>query len=152
MNFKNFKTKLIARVMLIVLLLASAVNLAGCTSGYKYYRYQEIDAINRRPMTFRAKSITNIFDLENINLDLEFGIHKLSFLGQMDENPKEQYPYRNYNIGFSIYICDGEYIVDFPDSLTRLDKVENHFFVREIKEDEAFTKEYGYSVFGCNHI
>ena len=72
MNFKNFKTKLISRVMLLVLLLASAVNLVGC--GFFEYEWevdshekfaQKIEEYNSRHDLYVDTFIS--FDLDDNN-------------------------------------------------------------------------------------
>ena len=111
----------------------------------------ETDGIHTRPASIRVKSKTNIFDVENLTLDLDIGIHKTSFWGEMDKSPKEQYAFPWCNMGFAIYICDGQYKNSFPYSVDNLEDIDNHYFADEITEDEAFTKEYEYNIFNYNH-
>ncbi len=148
------KSKLLARVMLVVFLMTTIFNLVGCSLGYigyNYYKTMETDGIHSRPASIRVKSKTNTFNIENLTLDLDIGVHRTSFFGVMDNSPKEQYAFPSYNIGFAIYICDGQYKNSFPYCVDNLENIENHYFIDEITEDEAFTKEYGYNIFNYNH-
>jgi len=79
------------------------------------------------------------------------GLHRTSLFGKTDDVPKNQYAYGSYDMGFAIYISDGEFVNDFPSSVDDLKSIENHYFVGEITEEEAFTKQYGYNKFGYNH-
>lgn len=148
------KSKLVARGMLVVFLMTTIFNLVGCSLGYigyNYYKTMETDGIHSRPASIRVKSKTNTFNIENLTLDLDIGVHRTSFFGVMDNSPKEQYAFPSYNIGFAIYICDGQYENSFPYYVDNLENIENHYFIDEITEEEAFTKEYAYGGFGYNH-
>ena len=162
----NLKTKtntvkqILAKVMLVVILLTSVLGLSGCGIGYgigyQYYRTMETDGIHSYPCTIRVKSITNTFDINNVNLVLEIGIHKISLMGVMDDYPQAHHAYglahNLESLDFAIYLCDGKFKNDFPvNSSDNITLIDNHLFYREIKEEEAFTKEYGYNIFKVNH-
>ena len=66
MNFKTNKTRLIARVMLLVLLVTSTFSFVGCGPKYKYkflasYGFDTIIAAT-------AYSDTNVFDVDDAEL------------------------------------------------------------------------------------
>ena len=152
--------QILAKVMLVVILLTSVLGLSGCGIGYgigyQYYRSRETDGIHSYPCTIRVKSITNTFDPKNVNLVLEIGIHETSLFGVMDDYPQAHHAYglahNLESLDFAIYLCDGKFKNDFPvNSSDNISLIDNHLFYREIKEEEAFTKEYGYNKFTFNH-
>ena len=148
-NYKSSKTKFIARVMIVVLLLTSTLNLSGCLRPvfYKYIQIAETDG-HVRPAFIRVLSNTNIYDIDDLTLNLEIGLHSISLFSK---SGKEQYAYSSYETGFAIYISDGIYEDDFPSTASNLRHIDNHYYVDEITEDEAFSIEYGYNRFLYNH-
>ena len=153
-SLKNKKSIIAARVMLIILLLTSAVNLGACVKKYKYYLFQWVDGVHTHPTLIRVNSYSDTFEINDLTLDLEIGIHKLSLFGKMDDYPKGQYPdgYSNKNIGFVLYICDGSLSETFPYFVDDIQNVDGHLFIKEIPEEQAFSREYGHNSFKCNHI
>ncbi|MBO5715748.1 MAG: hypothetical protein J6S23_05085 [Clostridia bacterium] len=155
-NLKTNKTKLIARLMIVVILATGVLNLVGCNNKYKYnyFRVQQIEAEHYQPAVLRVNSTTNIFEIDDCTLDLEIGIHKLSLFGRIDDNAKEkEYAYsQNQNITFALYFCDDEMAEVYPQSTQNIKSIEGHLFVKEITEEQAFTKEYGYNNLKCNHV
>ena len=81
MKNTNSKTKLIARIMLLVLLLASAASLGACgkvsqvNKGQYYIRALPGD----HGVSIMAVSNTNEFDLNNISFQLYIGLHLKSY-------------------------------------------------------------------------
>ena len=153
-NLKLNKTKLVARLMLVVILVAGTLNLVGCSSNYNYVRNNERRGDESQPVSLVVGSNTNIFEIDDCTLDLEIGIHQLSVFGKIDDNVKEkQYQFRpNQRIAFAIYFCDDEMVQVIPQSTTDIKSIEGHWFVKEITEEEAFTKEYGYNYLKSNHV
>ena len=149
-------TKLLAKVILLAILATVAFNFAGCVSINKYYINQEKDWPEEISSTnFKIESKVNSFDVEDVNLEMHIGLHKLSFLGKMDDYPRGQHAFgyasNLVSMDFAVYICEGLYEWDFPEASLNVTDIANHLFVREIKDKEAFSKEYGYTLFRINH-
>ena len=80
-NFKINKTKLVAKVMLLVLLLASALNLGACSRVSQVNRgqYYRQALPGDHGVSIMAVSNTNEFDLNNISFQLYIGLHLKSY-------------------------------------------------------------------------
>ena len=162
-NIKTNKTKMVARVMLVILLISSAINLAGCTktiSGYyypydfQYYLSQETRGDDSSIIKIWATSDSNIFDMNDIRFNLLYGTHANKYLDIPNDKgyDLEYYlwygdkEYQNYT--FALYICD--LTLDYENKLySRVDNIENiadHQFIKSISSEEAFSDEYGYVV------
>ena len=137
MKNTNFKSKHIARIMLLILLLSSAINLAGCDikEKYKFRASYDFDTI----IAARAYSDTNIFDIENVTFLLSYAIHELNLWGEADTNPKEQLPsiYHDDKLMLEICVCNGTHQSDYKDTRCCVK-------LNTIKEEKLFSKEYGY--------
>ena len=168
MNFKTNKTKLIARVMLLVLLTTSALSFVGCgkvPDGYyyphdfDYYLRQHMRPGADDILKFYAVSNTQIFDMSNITFNLLYGTHANEYIGgnHLDKYQYDDYPLHNYfgygNIILGMYLCEGnqrnpsqidtskeEYIVE------DIENVFNHRFIKRLDTEEAFSPEYGYVI------
>ena len=82
MKITNFKTKLIARIMLLVLLLASALSFAGCTIyayNPKYYdhKYSKYNSFHSSYVFSAVTSDTNTFISDDVSFDFRYGFMKL---------------------------------------------------------------------------
>ena len=154
MKNTNFKTKLIARIMVFVLLLTSVFSFAGCGHMYKYYRRRELYRVGSIPPgDFWLRSKTNTFDVDNVTLELVIGLNKVSLFGKMKESLEDQYsiPKRASDMGFAIYICKREFAREFTHKSMDIENIENHLFIRKITRQEASAKEYRFNIFKSNH-
>ncbi len=144
------KTKLIARVMLVVLLLSSALNFCSCDMKYKYilsssrYAHQG----NYSPSHFVATSNTTVFDINDITFNIAYATHQIQ-----KKNPKSSYPNvygDNPILYFGLYICPyettSEEFWNFENQtyndVDSFQNIEGYKFVNGITDEEAFTKEY----------
>ena len=140
-KIKFNKTKIVARVMLVVLLLSSAINLSGCGQEYKY-----MYIAHHRGSTNVIQSIVYSsdaeFDIDNVNINGSYGVHKLNIFGEVKPNPKDQVAsgtYKNYNFSLSAYICN---CVEYHEE----NSTENTSCIlfNYITDEELFSKEFGY--------
>ena len=140
-KIKLNKTKLIARVMLVVLLLSSAINLMGCLKEDKYmYIAHNRDASNEIQSIAYSSDVE--FDIDNVNINVSYGVHKLNIFGEVKPNPKDQVAsgtYKNYNFSLSAYICN---CVDYPEEHPVQNT--NCILFNYVCDEELFSKEYGY--------
>ncbi len=171
-SLKNKKSILAARVMLIILLLTSAVSLAGCGWNYqeegyyyprehKYYLGQRSKS-NWEIMEIFAVSDTNVFPVDNITFDLIYGTHASKYMGVRETNriyDADCYTYYYENPDhslqgeycFALYLVDGEDSKNFQNEDARIgeiDCIENYQLFKKISEEQAFSEEYGYVVYG----
>ena len=136
MKNSNTKIKLVARVMLIVLLLAGAVNLAGCNRTTKYV-YFPADNIHGSNYLLRSTLTTNSNEYYNsdVEFELSLGMHELSFWGNLDKKSKEQIrsKYPNGTFTLNVILCNSLEDGSFNEQI-----------IKTISEEELFSQEYGY--------
>ena len=137
--FETKRIKLIARVMLLVLLLASALSFAGCGQYHKYV-YFAMDNISGGPdpkLIKIARVSTDILEFNDRDLvvDLYIGMHELTIFGQVKSNPKEQLPTTDRNDTFSLSIFMCKELDNNEYKSTKL---------KTIQDEELFSKKYGY--------
>ena len=162
MKNTNFKTKLIARIMLLVLLLASALSFAGCgrvPQGY-YDPYDFNYNLNQEErgseLRISAVSNTDIFDINDISFNLLLGTHANKYIGRQHPKgyEKEHYLYysnrelKNAQGGeyvFALYISDIENLY-MEQHIADIANIENYEYILSINEEVAFSEEYGYIV------
>ena len=134
--FETKRIKLIARVMLLLLLLASALSFAGCAEKGKY-KYisscSQVKAINATAYISDTE-----FDIDNVNIDLYYGVHELNIFGQKESNPKEQLPNTLWNSEFTLLIClcNAIHRSYYKDDCC----VE----IKKIGDSDLFSEDYGY--------
>ncbi len=163
MKNTNFKTKLIARIMLLVLLLASALSFAGCgrvPDGYydpydfEYYLSQNMRGDDATILKIWATSNKNVFDTNNITFILLYGTHANQYVGRQDTKFYDlerylEYGTRKYeDYTFALYICDWtmEHEDVFYENIYDIENIVDHEFIKSINAEEAFSEEYGYIV------
>ena len=147
---KPNKTKIVARVMLVVLLLSSAINLSGC-QGYptqKYILNSEKDEVwGASPIRLVATSDTKAFNKNNIQFDLSFAMYSANSQGDLKYDDNVYYDFVNgFDITYGIYITDTQNMwqSDYDEAFTvdNIESIENHCFIKKITEEEAFSEEY----------
>lgn len=121
----------------------------GCGKKEKFesgnFRY----VWNSDPIMLGIKSDTDTFSKDNVTFDLYFGVHDIGYDKKYNNNPKGSYKGQlEEPVLFAIYICPYEYYMDLVYGMEIVDykTVENHLFVKEISEDDAFSGEYGYTM------
>ncbi len=137
MNFKMNKTKLIARMMLLVLLVTSAFSFVGCAEKGKYMYIStctQVGGINSVAYISDTE-----FDIANVNVNLYYGVHELNYLGQISSNPKENFPeiYQNCKFILSICVCNAIHKYEAY-------KGECCVELKTVSEEELFSKDFGY--------
>ena len=152
------KTKLIARVMLVVLLFSSALNLAGCSisvnpsqvnKGQYYYKALGDD----RHIGLMAISDSEEFTLDDISFQLYIGLHKKSYslIDWMitDENElltktydiseiADYDKYKNYSYVIYAYVYNSDTINLPQDDYWTNIYWDNAYVLREISYEESF--------------
>ena len=137
-SLQNRKITLTARVILILLLIISALNFVGCTQEQKYEfltsRCYSDDA--KSTLSMYVFSYNNVFDIDNVNVNVSYGIHELNIFGQVKSNPKEQLPYifQQDKLLLSVCLCNDSH----------WGKDENCVEIKQVSDEELFSKKYGY--------
>ena len=80
MKNTSFKTKLIARMMVLVLLLTSVLSFAGCNPEYNYYLNQTKYSNHKIPVKFRLRAKTDTFDINNVTLEVAMSVNVSSVI------------------------------------------------------------------------
>ena len=144
------KTKIVARMMLVILLFSSVLNFCSCDMKYKYIKTGSKTAHDTcyHPSHFVATSNKKTFDINDITFNIAYATHQSS-----NKNPAARY---SNSIGetpplyFGLYICPYaityEEFWDFENQtyndVSALQNIEGYTFVNEITDEEVFTKEY----------
>ena len=153
--------------MLLILLLSSAINLAGCSRGINnYVLMKRSDRQLPCPIGLQASSDVNIFSIDDITFDLSYAMHSIYNSGKPGIDPDyyyNEYLY-NYDVIYGLYIASERgYMSDSikQDSYVEdIKNIENHHFIKMITEEEALSKEYlmikpwfayGYGFYKYNH-
>ena len=119
-------------ILLIVVLTATGCQNAKLKKGFD----------NQLPLIrIGVKSETNTFSIDNVTFDLYYGFYDVN---ESIDDEKRRYGELVYQkMFFAIYIHDSyakvhrAYNADYKS-------IEEYYFVKEISEEEAFSKEYGY--------
>ena len=98
---------------------------------------------------FGARFDTDTFAKDDVTFDLYYGVHDIGYDEKYNTDPKFGYRKEgNETIFFGLYICRAEHSLDVVNDMEILDymMIENHYFVKEISEEEAFSEEYGFTM------
>ena len=101
------------------------------------------------PIMIGARSDTDFFDKDNVTFDIYYGVHDIEYDKKYNSDPKSRYQKEGYEtVFFGLYICDQTHSLDIVNDMEIADykSIENHYFVKEISEEEAFSDEYGFTI------
>ena len=137
-------------------MLFCVVGLVGCKAKYNYYLLQNTDFWGAKGCSIVAMLDSNEFDINRVTFNIGIGLHKLNVWGVSDKNPIEQYPIYtdDAKICFGLYLCKQEGMDLFKENycFTDISCIDNHIFLNEISQNDAFEKEYGYRGYNMNHV
>ena len=140
------QTRYIFRVLLILLIITLSVTGCGQKSGFeKGFDY----TFTPTRIMFGAKSDTDTFPKNDVTFDLYYGVHDVKDDKKYGTDPKTFYQKEgDETVFFGLYICDAEHSLDVMNDMEISDykMIENHYFVKEISEEEAFSDEYGFTM------
>ncbi|MBE6944246.1 MAG: hypothetical protein E7453_08360 [Ruminococcaceae bacterium] len=133
------------RVLLILLIVALSVS--GCRQKAMFEKGFDY-TFNPKEIMLGAISDTDLFDKHNVNFDLCYGTHDIGYCEKYGINPRALYAkthLQGADLFFGLYICDAEYEYDIANDMefSEYKAIDNHYFVKEISEKEAFSEEYG---------
>ena len=151
LKFNN--SRFVARVMLIIFLLTSALGLSGCEEHQGYPTEKYILNIEEKGYFSQLKMIatsnTQVFDKNDITLNLSYSMHASSTKGESSLNNKgDGYSNKieNYDLKYCIYITDFESFCQIknegPHEFKDITKINNHLLVNQVSEEEALSQEY----------
>ena len=150
--FNSRKIKFVARVMLLVLLLASALSFAGC-AGYPTKKYILSTAVNSfsnsSQIQLMVTSDTKIYSKDNITLDLSYSMHSLNSNQESSletRNDFYSYAIKEYDVSYGIYVTNVDIFNngthDYSLIANDLELIDNCFFVKQLSEEQALSEEY----------
>ena len=143
-QFTNKPTRRVFRVLLI--LLTVSLFTAGC--GQKSAFEKGFDyTFTPNSIMFGVKSDTDTFSKNDVTFNLYYGVHDIGYTEKYNIDPKSLYQKEGYEtIFFGLYICEADYSFDVVNDMEISDykMIDNHYFVKEISEEEAFSDEYGF--------
>ena len=139
----NRKRMGIFRVLLILLIMVlTATGCAGYKQGFEsgFFSYNY-------PIEIGIKSKTDTFSIDDVTFDLYYSLY-------YEENYQELSSYyrgekfSGEELFFALYICDVEHLYDYKNEMTITDykSLNNFYFIKEISEEDALSKNYGYKV------
>lgn len=147
-SFTNNPTRRVFMVLLILLIVSLFATSCGQKSEFeKGFGY----TFTPHVIMFGARSDTESLAKDNVTFDLYYGIHDMGYSEKYDTDPKSVYiksHLENSKIFFGLYICDVDYSLDVVNDMEISDykMIDNHYFVKEISEEEAFSEEYGFTM------
>ncbi len=100
-------------------------------------------------MMMGVESDVDTFQKDNVQLQLYYGLHRLDDAEKYGVNSKGYYKSDNMEkIYFAMYVCDvsHELAIVNGNEVPDYKNLTNHYYIREITEAEAFTKEFGYKM------
>ena len=151
--------------MLLVFLLASAVSFVGCGRGVeKYVLMKRYDTHLSCPIELQISSNSDVFSKDDITLNISYSMKTREYTGEEIKSYYYDLCLNNYDIVYGVYIVD---IYDYKAAdadhrwnVNDINNLENHYFVKQITEQEALTEEfvskspwfaYGYGFYRYNH-
>ncbi len=144
----------ISKIMVILILLFNILTLSGCenTNISNAYICEGQPLFNRNYPAIQmvVGYDTNIFNKNNIAFNLAYATHSSD-----DPKSREYEPYYKNEMYFALYISPydnviSDYFIPFKEyeddgiSLEEIKSIDNFIFVKGMKEEEAFSKEYLY--------
>ncbi len=136
------------RIVLLFLNLFIIISFVGCSGNAeleKGFGY----TFTPDKIMFGARSDTDIFSKDNVAFDIYYGVHDIGYDEKYGTDPKGVYRKEgDETIFFGLYICDTEHSLDVVNDMEIVDykMIDDHYFVKEISEKEAFSEEYGFTM------
>ncbi len=96
-----------------------------------------------------ARSNTDSFAKNSVTFEIGYGMHDMDYDDKYGTDPRANYLKDNYkDILFGLYICNIDHTVDVINDMevSNYKRIDNHYFVKEISEEEAFSEEYGFTM------
>ena len=137
----------------LLLLLAFCMLFTGCRREVN--SVFEKDSIGGA-IRIGVKSETDVFDIDNVTLDLYYSFWDIDYCQKYKTPPKNSYIFADMgdDIIFGMYFCDSESYDDVcnDEFISNYMNIDGHYYVKSISDEEAFTEEYGFqSGKKCNH-
>ena len=144
----NTKINRAFRVLLILLIVALAFS--GCRQkaalekGFGY-------TFTPNSAMLAVRSDTDIFPINDVTLDLYYGTYDIDYCEKYNADPEHFYgvtTFQDAPILFGLYICDASFYTHLLKTKEFSDfrAIDNFVFVRELSSEEAFSKEYGFTM------
>lgn len=144
--FTDKPTRRVFRTLLILLMVSLFTTGCGQKSEFeKGFDY----TFTPDSMMFGIKSDTDTFSKNDVTFDLYYGVHDIGYAEKYHTDPKSSYQKEGYEtIFFGLYICKAEYSLDVVNDMEISDykMIDNHYFVKKISEEKAFSEEYGFTM------
>lgn len=152
---KFYVSKPIRRVfrVLLILLMVSLLT-EGCEQKSKLEKGFDY-TFTPNSIMFGVKFGTDTFSKNNVTFDLYYGVYDIGYAQKNNADPKSNYLKEGYEtISFGLYICEADYSLNIVNDMEISDykMIDNHYFVKEISEEEAFSDEYGFTMSYWNGI
>ncbi len=130
----------------LFLLLAVSLFTTGCGQKSKFEKGFGYTPTPESIM-FGVRSDTDTFFKNDVSFDLYYGVHDIGYDDKYNSDPKKSYQKDGYEtIFFGLYICKTAYRFDVRNDteISDYQVIDNHYFIKEISEEEAFSEEYGF--------
>jgi len=130
----------IFRVLLILLIMVlTATGCAGYKQGFEY------SLLGSSPIEFGIKSKSDTFSIDNVTFDLYYSLYYEENYEELSSYYREE-NFSREELFFAIYISTGDNWSKLANDMFVEDykSIDTHHFVKEISEEEALSKDYGY--------
>lgn len=137
---RNFMVLLI--LLMVVLFTTGCGQKSEFEKGFGY-------TLTPNEIMLGARSDTDSFTKDNVTFEISYGLHDIGYNKENGTDPKCGYQKTGYEtVFFGLYICDADYSLDVVNDMEISDykMIDNHYFVKEISEEEAFSDEYGFTM------
>ena len=143
---KTNRTKLIARVMLVILILVSSTSFVGCARGAdKYAKVRYYQPGHFSPIDMMVSSNSKTFLKDDVTFNLSYGFQKILYDGEFDNRVDYNYFIEEYELIYGLYIANDDYYKTVINShwyTNDIENIEGCQFVRQISEEEALSDDY----------
>lgn len=138
-----------AKILLIVLMVVMLVAKCGDSSEELYKKGDFGYTNNPLPIMLGVKAEKDTFKIDDVELDLYYGLFDEEYWMRRKEEAEPYYcAGEDDEVVFAIYICSISCLSDIATGRDYEDykNIDEHFFVKEIKNQEAFVEEFAYSM------
>ena len=140
------------KIVAIILMTVLYVTGCGFQEENKFYQAGDFGyTLTPTEIMVGVKSQTNIFEIDNVSIDLYYGLFDSGYMEKYNQDMRNGYTksvLSDKPILFSLYICAGDYELSILNDQTyeEYSEIENHYYLRSLSEKEAFSDEYGYTI------
>ncbi len=131
--------------LILIMFVIIVTTMMGCVQHSKYEKGFSYTFAPDSIM-LGVRSDTNSFKKDSVIINISYSMHDIGYEKKHNADFRSDYMITGYDkIVFGLYICDYEHRFDVLNSFEVADykNIDNHYFIKEISEEDAFSDEYG---------